>query len=252
MDELQAALIDVPGAQVRVVGRCTSTNSLLLSDAAGGCVLLAAEEQTAGRGQRGRRWHSAAGSDITFSLARRLARPARELAALSLVAGVAAASALRGLGVEGIRLKWPNDLTVAGAKLGGILVETRAEGRGTRAVIGIGVNCFRRPGLERRVRRPVAALDEFIRPSRNLVIGALARALLAALERFEAEGFAAARREWEAMDAHTGQRLRVRLADGRSVSGIGAGVAADGALRLLTRGGEKAVRSGRIVRARPA
>lgn len=252
MDELQAALIEVPGAQVRVLERCTSTNSLLLSEAGGGCVLLAAEEQTAGRGQRGRRWHSAAGSDITFSLARRSARPARELAALSLVAGVAAASALRGLGVAGIRLKWPNDLTVAGAKLGGILVETRAEGRGTRAVIGIGVNCFRRPGLERRVRRPVAALDEFIRPSRNLVIGALARALLAALERFEAEGFAAARREWEAMDAHAGQRLRVRLADGRSVSGIGAGLAADGALRLLTRSGEKAVRSGRIVRARPA
>jgi BirA family biotin operon repressor/biotin-[acetyl-CoA-carboxylase] ligase len=252
MDELQAALIEVPGAQVRVLERCTSTNSLLLSEAGGGCVLLAAEEQTAGRGQRGRRWHSAAGSDITFSLARHSARPARELAALSLVAGVAAASALRGLGVAGIRLKWPNDLTVAGAKLGGILVETRAEGRGTRAVIGIGVNCFRRPGLERRVRRPVAALDEFIRPSRNLVIGALARALLAALERFEAEGFAAARREWEAMDAHTGQRLRVRLADGRSVSGIGAGLAADGALRLLTRSGERAVRSGRIVRARPA
>ena len=252
MDELQAALIDVPGVQVRVLERCTSTNSMLLSEAGGGCVLLAAEEQTAGRGQRGRRWHSAAGRDVTFSLACRIARPARELAALSLVAGLAAASALRGLGVAGVRLKWPNDLTVAGAKLGGILVETRAEGRGTRAVIGIGVNCFRRVELERRVRRPVAALDEFIRPSRNLVIGALARALLAALERFEAEGFAAARREWEAMDAHTGQRLRVRLADGRSVSGIGAGLAADGALRLLTRSGEKTVRSGRIVRARRA
>lgn len=249
MEPLEAARIVVPGAEVRVVQCCSSTNSVLLAEAGGGCVLLAAEMQTAGRGQRGRRWHSTPGSDLTFSLARHIARPARELAALSLVAGVAAASALRALGVAATALKWPNDLVVAGAKLGGILVETRAERRGTRAVVGIGVNCFQRPGLARRVRRPVAALDQFIRPSRNLVIGALARALLAALERFEAHGFAAVRAEWEALDAHAGQRLRVRLADGRSISGVGCGVAEDGALRLLTRGGEESVRSGRIISA---
>src|SRR6185503_4834310 len=49
-------------------------------------------------------------------------------------------------------------------------------------------------------------LEQFIRPSRNAVIGAIARSLLAALERFEAEGFASARTEWEAMDAHAGRR----------------------------------------------
>jgi len=249
MEPLEAARIDVPGAEVRVIERCISTNSVLLAQAGGGCVLLAAEAQTAGRGQRGRRWHSMPGRDVTFSLARHLARPAHELATLSLVAGVAAAGALRALGVAATALKWPNDLVVAGAKLGGILVETRAERDGTRAVVGVGVNCVHRPQLARRVRRPVAALDQFIRPSRNLVIGALARSLLAALERFEAQGFAAVRAEWEALDAHAGQRLRVRLADGRSISGIGGGVAEDGALRLLTRGGEKSVRSGRIVSA---
>ena len=252
MEPLEAARIDVPGAEVRVVQRCTSTNSVLLAEPGGGCVLLAAEAQTAGRGQRGRRWHGVPGNDLAFSLARHIARPARELAALSLVAGAAAAGALRGLGVAAASLKWPNDLVVPGGKLGGILVETRAEGRGARAVIGIGINCFHRPGLARRLRRPVAALDQFIDPSRNLVVGALARALVAALERFEAEGFAAARSEWQGLDAHAGQRLRVRLPDGRTLSGIGGGIAEDGALRLLTRGGEKSVRSGRIVSAGPA
>ena len=116
-------------------------------------------------------------------------------------------------------------------------------------MFGFGINCLRRPGLERRLRRPVAALEQFIRPSRNRVIGAVARSLLAALERFEAEGFAGARAEWEAMDAHAGQRIRLRLANGRSISGIGAGLAADGALRLITRSGERAVHSGRIVSA---
>jgi BirA family biotin operon repressor/biotin-[acetyl-CoA-carboxylase] ligase len=236
MEPLRAALIDVPGVEVRVIERCASTNSLLLSYRSGAPVLLAAEEQTAGRGQHGRRWESAAGSDVTFSIAHHVRRPARELAALSLVASV----------------KWPNDLVVAGAKLGGILVETRAESGGTRAVFGIGINCFHRPGLERRLRRPVAALEQFIRPSRNAVIGSIARSLLAALERFEAEGFGAARAQWEAMDAHAGQRLRVQLANGRSISGIGGGLAADGALRLLTRKGEQAVHSGRIVSTRLA
>jgi BirA family biotin operon repressor/biotin-[acetyl-CoA-carboxylase] ligase len=250
MERLDAALIEVPGLQVRIVDRCASTNSMLLLYRSHLPMLLAAEEQTAGRGQRGRRWHSAPGTDVTFSLVRPMVRPAGELAALSLVAGVAAATALRELGVRAAKLKWPNDLMVSGAKLGGILVETRAENGGTRAVFGVGINCFRAPALERRLRRPIAALEEFIRPSRNVVIQSVARSLLAALDRFEAEGFGAVRQEWEAMDAHAGQRLRVRLANGRSISGIGRGVAADGALRLVTRTGEQAVHSGRILSAR--
>ena len=251
MEPLDASCIDVPGAEVRVVARCSSTNSVLLAEAHGGCVLLAAETQSAGRGQRGRRWHSAPGLDLTFSLARHMARPARELAALPLVAGVAAADALRALGVP-TSLKWPNDLVVAGAKLGGILVETRADAAGTRVVVGIGINGVHRPALARRVRRPVTALDRFMQAPRNGVIGALGRSLVAALARFEAHGFGAIRGQWEALDAHAGQRLRVRLADGRSISGIGAGLADDGALRVLTRGGEKAVHSGRIVSASAA
>lgn len=252
MERLDAALIDLPGVQVRVLERCSSTNTLLLLDKTSGPLLLAAEEQTSGRGRRGRRWHSSPGSDVTFSLARRIGRPARELAVLSLVSGVAVARALRALGVAQAALKWPNDLLVQGAKLGGILVETHGDGAATRAVFGIGINCRRAPGLEARLRRPIASLDQFISPSRNLVIQEIGRSLMAALDRFEKSGFDALRPDWETMDAHAGQRLRIRLADGRSISGIGSGLAADGALRLLTRHGERAVRNGRIVSARAA
>jgi BirA family biotin operon repressor/biotin-[acetyl-CoA-carboxylase] ligase len=252
MERLEATLIDVPGVLVRVVQRCASTNTALLAHTGTEKILLAAEEQTAGRGQRGRRWHSAAHSDVAFSLAARVLRPVRELSALSLVAGAAAATALRSLGVTAVSLKWPNDLMVAHAKLGGILVETRTGAGGTLAVFGIGINCFGDAQRSHRVRRPVASLDQFIRPSRNAVIACVARSLLAALERFDAEGFVALRTEWEAMDVHAGQRLQVRLVDGRTVSGIGGGLAADGALRLITPGGEQAVHSGRILSARPA
>ena len=253
MERLQAALIDVPGVDVRIIERCTSTNSVLLSSAEERTVLLAAEEQTAGRGQRGRRWQSTPGADLTFSLARHIQRPVRELAALSLVAGVAAATALRALGVAAASLKWPNDLMVGDAKLGGILVETRAgEHRAAHAVIGIGINCVRDAQRERRLRRAVASIEEFVAVSRNRLITCLARSLVVALERFEADGFEAARAQWERMDVHAGKKLRVRLANGRSVSGIGGGLAADGSLRLLTRRGERRVHSGRIVSARLA
>src|SRR5258706_10661436 len=93
MDRLDGAAIAIPGVEVRVLARCTSTNALLLEEKNSRCVLLAAEEQTAGRGRRGRRWHSAPGAGLTFSLARAVRRPLRELAGLSLVAGVAVARA---------------------------------------------------------------------------------------------------------------------------------------------------------------
>src|SRR4030095_12391449 len=112
MEPLEPERIDVPGVEVRVVERCSSTNSVILSEKSVESILLATEEQNAGRGQHGRRWHSAAGADVAFSLARRVQRPVRELASLSLVAGVAAASALRALGVAAVAVKWPNDLVV--------------------------------------------------------------------------------------------------------------------------------------------
>jgi BirA family biotin operon repressor/biotin-[acetyl-CoA-carboxylase] ligase len=237
----------IPGIEVRRVARCGSTNTLLLREAGlAAPVLLIAAEQTAGRGRRGRRWHSAPGDGLTFSIARIVRRPARELAALSLVAGVATARALRALGAP-VELKWPNDLVAGGGKLGGILVETRAAGRGTLAVFGIGINCRGANQLGRRLRRQVSSVDQFV-PSfdADRVIEATTVALMRALDAFEAEGFEAAREQWQAMDAHAGQRVKVRLADGRSITGIAAGVAEDGALRLLTRSGSKAIRSGTL------
>ena len=235
--------LEVQGLEVRVVERCGSTNEVLMNEGKAG-VLLAAEEQTAGRGRRGRRWHSARGHGVTFSVSTSTSRPVRELAGLSLVAGVGAARALRGLGIERAALKWPNDLVVGGAKLGGILVETR----GNFAVIGVGINCRPDAALERRVRRAVAFADV----ERDRLIAGVARELLAALALFEREGLEPLRAQWESMHAHDGERVRVRLADGRVVTGIARGLDAEGGLRLDTRGGMRAVRSGQILSARPA
>jgi len=266
MDLLDAAriasLVRIPGLEVRVVDRCGSTNTLLLADVkertrctADHPVLLAAEEQTAGRGQFGRRWHAARGAGATFSILRRMRCTPQLLSGLSLAAGVAVARALRALGAGEIALKWPNDLLAggknSGAKLGGILIETRVQGREIWAVVGIGINCRHMGALGARLRRRLIALDDLLRPApaRNTVIAAVAREVLAALEFFEAAGLPAFADEWCALHAHQGRRLRVRLADGRTVSGIAAGIAPSGALRLRTRGGTRDVASGRILSA---
>lgn len=254
MDRLRKSAIHVPGLEIRIVARCTSTNAVLLAGKDAHPVLLAAEAQIAGRGRRGRRWHSAPGAGATFSILRRMRCAPQTLPGLSLAVGVAAARALRALGAAEVSLKWPNDLLAggrhAGAKLGGILIETRIHGKDTvAAAVGIGINCRPVRGLAARLRRRVTCLDEVMQPapSRNRVIEAVAREVLTALAAYERSGLAPFADEWRALHAYEGRRLRVRLADGRTINGIAAGLAPGGALRLRARGGARDIADGRIV-----
>ena len=142
----------------------------------------------------------------------------------------------------------------AGAKLGGVLIETRIQGGQVLAAVGIGINCRPVRALATQLRRKLTALDELVRPapSRNRVIAAVAREVLAALAAFERSGLAAFAEDWRALHEYEGRRLRVRLADGRTVSGVAAGLAPGGALRLRTRAGTRDVADGRIVAAEAA
>jgi len=197
MDRLDRTRIDVPGLDVRVVDRCTSTNALLAAEKTNRPILLAAEEQTAGRGRHGRRWRSARGAGATFSIRQRMNCEQRRLAGLSVAVGLSAARALRRLGARGVVVKWPNDLMVSRRKLGGILIETRPLPRETRpevrsnggsvVVVGIGINCRAQPRLGARLGRGIASLEQVLRRpvSRNMVIAAVAHEVLAALSSWE-------------------------------------------------------------------
>jgi BirA family biotin operon repressor/biotin-[acetyl-CoA-carboxylase] ligase len=255
-DALDEGEMKVPGLELHVLEQCASTNTLLLAGEFEPPCLLVAEEQTAGRGRRGRRWYSGRSVSATFSVSYVSRRPLRELGGLSLVAGVAAAQALRALGAEDTRLKWPNDLVVGEDKLGGILVETRAvpgkKAAGTLAVIGIGINLRASSTISGRVARGIASLDRcIVAPRRSRVIGAIGKRLVDALARFEAEGLGPMRAQWEALDSLYGKRVRVRVADGRVLTGVASGLAEDGALRLRTARGLRTVHSARVVAARP-
>jgi BirA family biotin operon repressor/biotin-[acetyl-CoA-carboxylase] ligase len=114
---------------------CESTQRELPADAPEGAV-VAADEQTGGRGRLGRRWFAAPGTSLLFSINLRPTVETARLPELSLVAGLATADALREVTGLTPNIELPNDLLVGGKKLAGILAEARDE----RVVLGIGIN----------------------------------------------------------------------------------------------------------------
>lgn len=232
---------------IDVLASCDSTNAVLLdraeTGAASGTVIIA-EQQTAGRGRRGRQWFASPGDSLTLSLLWRFA-PGTSPAGLSLAIGVAVARALTKAGVPGLALKWPNDILLDGRKLGGILVELQP-GAPHAAVIGIGLNLRLPAHMPEDVRRASAALggDETTDPV--AWYAALLIDLRATLESFAAGGFAALRSEW--MAYHAFQDIPVRLLSdfGSPQAGICRGVDLDGALLLEIDGRVERVLSGEI------
>ena len=163
----------------------------------------------------------------------------RTLPALSLGVGVAVSRGLTRAGAAGVTLKWPNDIWFQDRKLGGVLIELRAEAGGpAHVVIGVGINV----SLPERARHEIeasgvavaAATDASTQPvSRNMLAGAILDELLSMLLQYERFGFAAFRDAWTALDGLNGRPAQVLVGD-NAVSGIARGVDADGALLLET------------------
>lgn len=239
-----ATPVDTP---VLIAGPCTSTQDVLAA-LAGELDLpawtsLLSPVQRAGRGQLRRDWFSPPGNLYVSTLWPDLGRPWQTL--LPLLAGVAAATALRGLGVEAW-VKWPNDVLVNGRKVVGILVEDR----GGRIIVGTGFNChWAPPAADMRPGHiaPAGSLAEA-----GLALGPLAlwlavfprmRAVVAGSLAGGPQSFV---REAEELLALLGRTVSV--ADGESrVTGRIAGLAPDGGLRLLQDDGEQVLYSGSVL-----
>lgn len=232
------------------VVECDSTNTRLMARAEAGAPsgsVLVADIQTAGRGRRGRIWHSAPGDSLTFSLLWRFTPQSQAPAALSLAVGLAVAQALETQGGRGIALKWPNDVLLAERKLAGILVEL-VPGAPKSAVIGIGLNLRQPAGLPDELHGSVAAVDELLgmAPSREALLGAVLKAAAAIFDNYAAAGFAALRPAWEAHHAYAGRIVRLIQEPGIERDGRCVGVDDDGALLLDTAAGRERVISGEV------
>jgi BirA family biotin operon repressor/biotin-[acetyl-CoA-carboxylase] ligase len=204
--------------------------------------VVVAEQQSAGRGRQGRRWISPPGN-LYVSFLVRTARfpgftPARA-AEIGFVAALAVADALDTV-IAGCRLKWPNDVLLAGAKVAGILTEMA----GDAMIIGIGINVAHSPPDMPYPVTSVAALGAAV--SAETLLATLADRLDHRLLAWNTVGFAAVREAWLQRGPTSGQVLTARVGTGR-VDGTFAGLAEDGALLLSTEDGVRRIVAGEVV-----
>lgn len=255
---------DQLGIHLQHFDQIASTNAQMLDWAARAAperapqrALVCAEWQHQGRGRRGRDWHTDLGGGLMFSYLWRSTRPSAQLSGLSLAVGVALVEGLREFGLAGARVKWPNDIQVAGAKLAGVLIELASDKltsdvlAPSTAVIGIGLNVSGGEALSQRVGQPVTDLSAHLsahigRVDRNELLLRLVTSLDTALTLFEREGFAAFLAAWHASHAHQAQPVCLQLGHGEAITGVALGVDAQGALRLETASGIQTFHSGEV------
>ena len=244
-----------PNCILERVATTKSTNDDLLARWRAGelidPVARIAHEQTAGKGRSGRTWLSNPEDTLCFSLAYPFHKRPKELSGLSLVIGLAVIAGIAGaLGIseaalhqQGLRLKWPNDLLLNNAKLGGILVEGGQSNpqSPTWMVIGLGLNLHNAGLIEESIGSHasfgVAALDQLVSdqasiPDTEFIWLKLIESFERHLAQFDRHGFSYFKNSWAQWDAFNGQSVCISGAGKESIIGISAGVDETGALIL--------------------
>jgi BirA family transcriptional regulator, biotin operon repressor / biotin---[acetyl-CoA-carboxylase] ligase len=238
--------------RLEILDSVDSTNAEAMRQAGHGYVsgaVCTAEQQTAGRGRRGRQWVSPYASNLYLSLLWEFNQGAAALEGLSLAAGVAVARALRACAVPEVQLKWPNDVLYGGAKLGGILLEMTGDAAGScLVIIGVGLNVAMpatAAGAIDQAWTDIKTITANQHPGRNRLLAALLNELLPLAADFEQQGFARWRADWQSLDAFAGAPVVLNTGSAQLV-GIARGVDGRGALQLETTTGVQSVYGGEI------
>lgn len=210
-----------------------------------GCTAALAHVQTAGRGRAGRSWKALPGASLCFSLGLPVA--GYQLPFLPLCVGVAVAQVLEQLGVPA-QLKWPNDLIVAGRKLGGVLCESFQTPSGTSTVIGVGVNIHPVEVPQALSGAGATSLSQWVDvatlpPVRELA-EVIVQSILQQIDVAQAQGISTLFNAFALRDAWLGQDVSV-LDEGKVLfSGQAMGIDENGAYLINTSSGLRSVVAG--------
>ena len=199
-------------------------------------VAAVSEAQSAGRGRRGRQWHSPYARNIYCTIGLFKALPANAQGLLSIVTGIALCRALQQSTAAAVRLKWPNDLLFDGRKLGGILIESRPQDNAQFFfAIGFGLNVFMPDEDLTAIAQPATSLDRASTRliDRTEVLTAAIDAVVRAIRDFDPLQVQPVVAEFEAFDALHGRQVEV-VSGQQRIRGINRGIAPDGQLRLET------------------
>ncbi|HUC11526.1 MAG TPA: biotin--[acetyl-CoA-carboxylase] ligase [Stellaceae bacterium] len=220
------------------VGSTNDEAKALARDGAEAGTVVAALEQTAGRGRRGRSWSSPRGN-LYASLILRPACSAEHAAQLGFVAAIAVGEALSELaeGRAAVAYKWPNDVLTGSRKIAGILLESET-GRDDRLaflVLGVGVNLASAPS-ETEFPATSFAAEGWPPPTAQTALAALLRHFEIWAARWQQQGFGPVREAWRACAFALGGQIRARL-ETATLHGRFVDIDQQGAL-LLEIGGE--------------
>ena len=241
------------GASITVFDSLDSTSAEAKRQAANGETgpsWFVALRQTDGYGRRGRVWRQQEG-DFAGSLL--LSPPeGAPIGELSFVAALAihdTTAALLYAQSEGLRLKWPNDLLLAGAKLSGMLLEMTVHGEARAIIIGIGVNVISKPDADYPTARLIDYMDT-PPPAPSVFAERLDANFWKRFRAWRTEGFSSIREDWLARAAGIGEPITVRLPS-ETLVGEFETINPDGGLVLRSRGGTRIIHAGEVFFGRP-
>lgn len=254
------SLLTIPGfAHARHYTSVTSTMDVAREliqrhppDSSSWCAVLAAQQQTAGRGRQGRAWVSGTGSFMaTYIFATEI--PVSVLTGYSLAVGVAVTDVLESLGIQS-QVKWPNDVVVVDdegtvRKLGGVLIEIQEVDEYRCILVGLGLNTTPPPIEVSNIAMSTEQLGGGKISAMELVIP-VGKALKQMHQRFVSEGgFKTFQSDWSHRSCFVANqsKIEIDLGEGQTSTGIFAGVHESGGLLLNVDGNHKVILSGHIV-----
>lgn len=228
-----------------------STNRYLFDQAklaTGKTQIVFAEQQTAGRGRRGRVWISPFAGQVTFSIVKTFSCGASQLNGLSLLLGLAIVRVLTALGVPDLRLKWPNDVYYQQKKLAGVLLEVFTDGLGLcHVVMGMGIN-FHLPAAQ-RTQIDQACLDlrqiGATHIGRNQLASALLQQIFADFVVFAEQGLAPFLAQWQDYDLLWQKPIRVSTWQ-QEYNAVAVGLDEQGGLLIDRDGVQQSLYSGEV------
>lgn len=228
-----------------ILDQTPSTNDYLLEALKSqrhGNIACFAEQQTQGKGRRGRSWISPFGHNIYHSLLWSFRKDAAELTGLSLAIAVAVLDAIRAYLdpkiSSSLGLKWPNDIYFGDQKLAGILLEMSSQAHDAcHLVIGVGINTHVSKKEAEKINQPFTSLDEIEKGStqRNRLAGIVLNQLIATLVHFEKKGFLPYLNRWSSHDYLKNRKIQLKYQD-KIITGMVRGISDQGALLLEMNG----------------
>ncbi len=237
--------------RICVLDSVDSTNNEVKRQAEAGAgqgLLVIGEQQTAGRGRRGRVWESPKGDGIFMSLLLKPDIAPVHASMLTLVMGMAVRDALETLGVPGVQIKWPNDIICSGRKVCGILTEMSAQVDYINyIVIGVGINVHNRDFPEEVEHM---ATSVFLQTGKQICRAQLVAECMLQFERYYAvfsktEDLSGLLDEYQTYLVNCDRQVRV-LDLKKDYTGVARGINANGELLVETEDGLRSVSAGEV------